>query len=423
MSDPVAEMLRRSPIMPSQRADLWDAYEAAGDEDALAAALGPMKVPNVVKARLWDLKYSKATETPDPVDPDKGTLNEEPRTPAIGEDPRIAPDSVYNEAQTRKIASDTAEGLAMMGSMAAGGPVARVLASPYTWGAVAGGKELLHSGDVSRAGAAASFGYIANQGAAKVLGLVGKQISKALAARLEHQVTRAAMAEAPAVAKAATEAVAPVAKATEAEIEALLVRATDATAPSQVRLAARSALQKAGWTPDAGMMATPIVEEAAPVAASVAETAAPAVRKFAPIPEKGNVKMATVYMRPAGAPPTRSEAARTLQSSGSRSLAEKQAELAKSAGMDVGEAFGTAAPKAPAAQAEQAAESALETRLRASVMMKKDPMALANEIAGRVQEMSKAKPEQIVNTIEEMYGLPRANVKQMVEMVLREHGK
>lgn len=399
MMDSLESFLRRSPITPAQRADLWDAYEGTQDEDALAETLKPLKIPNVVKARLWDLKAAKGPTT-EPPDPDKGTLNEEPRTPAIGEDPRMALDSVLNEAQSRDAAGNIATGLSVMAPMAASGTLAKVLSSPYTWGAVAGGKELLRSGDPLRVGAAAAEGY----GGAKLLGFGAGKVLGALRGR---------------AGAVASEAEAVGAKLAPEEMERLLIRATDPTAPPQVIKAARSALVKAGWTPEAGMMATPIAEEAAPVAAKVAETAAPAVRKLAPIPEKGNVKPATIFTRPAGAPPTRSEAARTLQSSGARSLAEKQAELAKAAGMDVGEAFGTAAPKAAPA-AEQAAESALETRLRASVLMKKNPGALAVEIAKRVHGMSTAKPEKIVDAIEELYGLPRANVKQMVEMVLRE---
>ena len=48
--------LRRSQLTQSQRADLWDAFNGAKDQDSLAAALEPMNVPKEVKAGLWDMK-------------------------------------------------------------------------------------------------------------------------------------------------------------------------------------------------------------------------------------------------------------------------------------------------------------------------------------------------------------------------------
>lgn len=60
MADPLEAMLRRSPLTNSQRADIWDAYHSAGDQDALAAALKPLKIPNEVKAGLWDMKATTA---------------------------------------------------------------------------------------------------------------------------------------------------------------------------------------------------------------------------------------------------------------------------------------------------------------------------------------------------------------------------
>lgn len=437
--------------------------------------------------------------------------------------------ALYDQAAT------VAGAAATLGTAGIGGTVGKVLASPYTWGTLSGAKTLYETGDPIRAAEVGGAVVMGHRGIGKVLKVGGGLISKALAARLEHQVARAAVAEAPAAASAAAEAAPAAAKATEKEIEALLLRATDSTAPSKVRLAARAALKKAGWTPDAGRVATPIVEEAAPVvsapvsvppkatgndymlaaeraafeadrarrldaalAARVGEEAAPVARKVAPIPP-GKSRMATVYTRPAGLPPQQSEAARRLRSSGSRELAEKQAEAAKAAGVDIGEAFGTSAPKAeaPAAGAAQrgtkkaaatiegtspvidpekpwrekyavlgfpgsnhygvyvratgeplgefatraegealaknlfreaapatsATETALETRLRASVLLKKNPKALAEEIGGRVLELKDVVgPDAgaIAQEIEEVYGLPSVHVKRMVEMVLRE---
>lgn len=351
------------------------------------------------------------------VDSDRGTLDEEPRTPAIGEDPRLAPDAVFNDAQAARVAGSIGTGLGTYSTVATGlgpatgGAVLRVL--PYVGGAAMGGREMVKTGDPVRAGAAALEGYFGTKG---LVGggrsLLAKLGAKA-AAKAAPATVEAAAAEAPAVARAVAAEAPAVAKLTEAEIESLLIKATDATAPPKVRFAARAALQKAGWTPDMGMVARPIAEEAAPVAA---ETVAPAARKLAPIPP-GKSRMATVYTRPKGLPPQQSEAARTLRSSGSRSLAEKQADLAKSAGMDIGEAFGTAAPKV--AQAEQAAESALMTRLRASVMMKKDPVGLVNEVTEKAAELAASGlgREQVAARIEALYGLTPEKVKQLADAV------
>src|SRR4030095_16264216 len=63
--DPLTELLRRAPLSDAQRADLWDAYQAAATPDDLTAALKPLKIPNPLKADLWDLKATRpATSIP-----------------------------------------------------------------------------------------------------------------------------------------------------------------------------------------------------------------------------------------------------------------------------------------------------------------------------------------------------------------------
>lgn len=60
MADPLEAYLRRSPLTQRQRADLWDAYNGAADQDSLAAALQAIQVPKEVKAGLWDMKAGMA---------------------------------------------------------------------------------------------------------------------------------------------------------------------------------------------------------------------------------------------------------------------------------------------------------------------------------------------------------------------------
>ena len=62
--DPVADLLRKAQLSDAQRADLWDAYQAATTPDALAAALQPLKLPNPIKADLWDLKAADRAPAP-----------------------------------------------------------------------------------------------------------------------------------------------------------------------------------------------------------------------------------------------------------------------------------------------------------------------------------------------------------------------
>jgi hypothetical protein len=62
--DPVADLLRRAPLSNAQRATLWDVFQAAGTEDDLAAALKPLKIPNPIKADLWDLKARATPRRP-----------------------------------------------------------------------------------------------------------------------------------------------------------------------------------------------------------------------------------------------------------------------------------------------------------------------------------------------------------------------
>jgi hypothetical protein len=62
--DPVADRLRKAPLTNAQRADVWDAYAQATDADDFARRAMSLKVPDNVKADLWDMKASAAPKTP-----------------------------------------------------------------------------------------------------------------------------------------------------------------------------------------------------------------------------------------------------------------------------------------------------------------------------------------------------------------------
>jgi hypothetical protein len=73
-SDPVADLLKRSPTTPSQRAEAWDAFQASTTADDLASKLQALKIPQSVKADLWDLKEGvQRSVTQRPVSPDEPT--------------------------------------------------------------------------------------------------------------------------------------------------------------------------------------------------------------------------------------------------------------------------------------------------------------------------------------------------------------
>ncbi len=57
--------LKKTPTTNRQRAELWDAFEGSANEDDFAERIKDMKVPNPVKARLWDMKAGKMSENPD----------------------------------------------------------------------------------------------------------------------------------------------------------------------------------------------------------------------------------------------------------------------------------------------------------------------------------------------------------------------
>jgi hypothetical protein len=229
-------------------------------------------------------------------DEDAGGLNEELRTPAIGVDPRMEPESMMNEAQTREVPGDILGGYANYAGMATaptmmrGGQAILTGAAnsrlrPIIAGAAVGaGQAVLTGGDVTRGAVEGAL-----IGAGTGFGAAGRAAKTAAST-------------------AATEA-AP-------DAAALLKVARSASVTSAERNAARTALQKMGWVPEA------------------AETAAPAVRKLAPIPNKGNVKPATVYTKP---DPVQGPKPLTEMQIVTRG---RQEEAAKAAGLDIGEAFG-----------------------------------------------------------------------------------
>lgn len=361
-------------------AEWWESYKSADE---------PMR-PMVAHASKSDGEWWKQYEE---VNPDKGTLNEEPRTPAIGEDPRLAPDAVFNPEQTADVASDTAAGLALMGPLGASGRLARILGNPLTTGVVAGGRTLYKTGDPERAmtaaGAAMGAHYVGSKGLAKILGRITPAV-EAEAAGAAPTIERYVAAEATPIAQEA------------AAIPASLPPMRDATPGAvAIRAADRRARQAAALAKNA----------AAPEAQTVAEVVEQAPRKLAPIPPKGQSRLPTVYTKtPTQGPKPLSEAQAALR--------EKQLDAAKAAGVDLTEAFGTRSE--PIVEAE----SPLLTRLRASVMMKKDPAGLVNEVMEKATSLSQSgmSRDRVGAAIEKLYGLTPDKLRQMADAVSMARG-
>jgi len=75
--DPLAAILKQAALTQTQRADIWDAFQASTTTDDLTERLKPLGVPARVKADLWDLKAREETHPPD------FTITNEPPSPSM----------------------------------------------------------------------------------------------------------------------------------------------------------------------------------------------------------------------------------------------------------------------------------------------------------------------------------------------------
>lgn len=241
---------------------------------------------------------------------DAGTLDEEMRTPSIGIDPRLEPESMMNEAQAAEVPGQILGGMADYAAMA----------TAHTM--MSGARAIVTGAARSRLRPIVTGAAIGGGTAA----MTGHDIASGI---LTGAVAGAANMPA-AAAKVAAEEAAP-------DAAALLRVARSASATSAERNAARVALQKMGWVPDA------VASEAAAV-----ETAAPAVAKPVPLPA-GQTKLPTVSSpTPVQGPKPLTEMQIVTRG--------RQEEAAKAAGLDIGEVFGGKAAKTVSRGAQAAAQ-------------------------------------------------------------------
>lgn len=306
----------------------------------------------------------------------------EHRIPA-GIDPRVDWDMAFGDEEREaatKGALEAASGYAGMAGLATTSPAAA---------AVSGAVNAV-SGHIPAAILDVGLGAMPG-------GRLVKLGGKALLARLAHKVGRASQA-----AKAVEEAAPVVEKAASLSYRpgSAVPMMTEA-APNVLKMPIRLPAESASTVAAKAAESAPAVEKAAETVAKVRP------------PAKGNVRLPTVYTRPPGTTPMTD--AKYLQQSAKRSLAQQQAEAAKAAGMDVGEAFGTATPEV----------SELESQLRASVMK---PQELANELEAKVVSLvgaaGKKKPSaaQLGKELHRWYGIGEKYGTEVADMVLKAHG-
>lgn len=93
-ADQVADLLAKAPIGQRVRADAWDAFHAAADEDDLTAKLQKLPMPQATKAALWDLKHqaSPAANQYLSTDPNAGLSGSEAMNFAVVNGQRVPVD-------------------------------------------------------------------------------------------------------------------------------------------------------------------------------------------------------------------------------------------------------------------------------------------------------------------------------------------
>lgn len=390
MSPSLEAYLRRKPLNDAQRADLWDAFESAKDHDELATALQAMKVPNDVKADLWDMKAAGGGTAPTPAPEAKppstaekvgnfalgaakgyGESMAQTMRPLMGVAGLVTPSQVtealtptdaekpgyYAEGVAESIVpAKRAVGAARAAASGLGGKVVRAVVNPVG-GAVAGGAVRAAMGgdavDIAQ-GAAAGAG----------LATLVPGASRSLGARLKHMIGQAAKEE-PAVVKAAENIVIP---------EGRVIGATgQRIAEAQIARAAELARGAKGVAPAAN-----VVVPATRAGVPGGEAAAEAIIAKAAESAKGTVPQAV-------------------------KRAPRPARASK-----------------PSVSVEEM--TPLEGQLKASVLPKAE---MALEVERKVlllrtqQGLSNA---QVTATLRELYGIPQSYGKQMVEMILKTHG-
>lgn len=260
------------------------------------------------------------------------------------------------------------------GAMEAGPTALAVAAHPAGAAVVGGALDYAHTGSVASAAKAAVFNALL----ARVAPGMASMVPRSLLARLTHGLAQEAVASLP----AAVEAVAPAA--------AEAVPAAYQGIPPLMKIGS-SAMEDAASALEA-TRASEMVRGAAGIASQVVPVAAASVPSVASavVPATG---------------------------------------LADTGGGAAGYVAGLVRDKAAAAvpAVADAADSLMQNRLRASVLLKQNPAALAEEVAAKVVQLKQGigkglSAAQVGASLEDLYGFSKSTAKNMVDMIFQTHG-
>ncbi len=173
--DPVAALLKRTPVPNSVRSTLWNAYYDAKTSDDLAAVLQTVKMPDTFKSELWNLKESEAAaQAP-------GAQTEQPYSgpplpmPAFAKLPGVEPSTAGPRTNLQQFRQDYPDIEAQGDPIVPMGVLGAVAAS----GAAAKGAQLVRS-IPTRAKAAAKFEQVMSKVGDKAVDLGGDVSASAM---------------------------------------------------------------------------------------------------------------------------------------------------------------------------------------------------------------------------------------------------
>lgn len=304
------------------------------------------------------------------------------------------PGSVPISMNPKMEAGATAAALTMVGAPAIGGTAGAILRSPLGSGAAMGALEYAKTRSIPAALKEAVYGALLSKAGSAVVGGVARMVPSSLLARMTHGLAQAAATELP----AAAEAVAPAAE------EA--VTAAYRGIPSLMNIGGSSAEEAAAVARAASQGASRMSALARPPVSIPIKAAAEDVARVgwaARAEDYAKWKAAGGVLTPAASPAMAAPIA-----AAAAPVAEAAAPAAASAVGDAG-------------------ESLMQNRLRASVLLKQNPAALAEEVAAKVVSLKQGvgkglSAAQVGSSLEDLYGFSKSVAKNMVDMIFQTHG-
>lgn len=277
----------------------------------------------------------------------------------------------------------------------AGPTVARIASSPLTSGALMGALDFAKTGSIPSALKEAVYEVLLGKAGNAIAGPLSKIVPSSLMARMTHGLAAAAMTEIPAAAAAVAPEVAEAAPAAYRGIPALMN--IGATGAEDAASAAEALRASQGASRMVDLAKSPVVAQA--VKAPVEDVAR--VGWAARTEDYAKWKAGGGIITPAMTPPMVLPAA-------AAPVAEAAAPVAATVAGDAGDAL-------------------LQNRLRASMLLKQNPAALAEEVAAKVVQLKQGigkglSAAQVGSSLEDLYGFSKSTAKNMVDMIFQTHG-